>query len=79
MAVPVSCDPATLSKAATCFCYADPKLAEAVQIYLLALIAGVALDPAELAKAAKCFCYGDRKVSESVKLYLLCQLATDQT
>lgn len=77
MAQPISCDPADLSKAAACFCYPDQKVALAVQIYLLALIAGVPLDPAALARAAKCFCYGDKNVSEAVKLYLLCQLTND--
>ena len=73
--MPVTCDPAALARAASCYCY-DQKVEAAVTIYLLAQLAEDTSTPAELAAKAKCFCYGDKSISDSVIAYLLCEIAT---
>lgn len=74
--MPLDCDPAALLDASKCFCYADPKQADAVVIYLLNQISGLGLTPAQLAENAKCYCYPDRQVADAAKTYLLCQIAS---
>lgn len=68
--------PAALSAAAACYCYADKKQADSVEIMLLAQLAGNTQTPSQLAASAKCYCYSDKQVSEAVKIYLLVAAAT---
>jgi len=71
----VSCAPADLVKAAACFECIPESMQKAVELYLLAVIAGGSLDPATLVKAAKCFktCI-PREMRDAVEEYLLCQI-----
>lgn len=52
MAAELNCsDPAALAQLAKCFCM-DDRTSKAVELYLLATIAGGSMDPAELARQA---------------------------
>lgn len=76
--MPISCDRNDLAEAAKCFCY-DKKIQIAVELYLLAVIAGGSLDPNVLAEAAAAAGFNgiaDRQSQDAIRLYLLCQAAT---
>jgi hypothetical protein len=49
---------------------------DAVELYLLASLAGGSMDPATLVKAAKCMVCIPREMVEPVKMMLLCNAAT---
>lgn len=72
----VSCVPADLANAASCFCIADEQLKSAIEIYLLLQISGLSLTPDQLARNASCFCF-DKKTAEAVRTYLLCSIANN--
>lgn len=72
--MPISCAPRDLAEAARCLCF-DNDTKDKVEIYLLAVIAGLSeLTPEALAVRAKCYCY-DAMTIKQVKSYLLCQIA----
>lgn len=73
----VSCNTNDLAEAGKCFCF-EPRVADGVELYLLAVIAGGSLDPATLvreAAAAGFLGIGDKATREGLRLYLLCQAA----
>lgn len=72
MPAAISCDPATLARAAACYCFNERQSREVIT-YLLAQIAGDTSTPAELAAKAKCYCF-DQKTADAVITYLLCQI-----
>jgi hypothetical protein len=77
MALP-SCDPEYLADAATCYRCLTGTNAEAVKIYLLAVIAGLdTMTADELIEAARCYnqCIPSG-MQKSVQTYLLCQINT---
>lgn len=74
MAVPT--DAAGLVAAAKCFDCIPKSERDAVELYLLAVIAGGSLDPATLVKQAKCFSCIPREMREPVRLMLACNAAT---
>lgn len=71
----VNCDPAALTAAAKCFECIPESMQKAVELYLLAVIAGGSLDPATLVRLAKCFCQIPKPMQQPVEEYLLCQIA----
>lgn len=77
MAATISCEPADIVSASKCFDCIPQEMREPVEIYLLALIAGVELNSATLVEAAKCFQCIPKDMRDVVKLYLMCKLAND--
>ena len=71
----VSCNPQTLATQAKAFAGLEPMQREAVQTYLLALIAGGSTDPKVLAKAAAIYDGIPFGLLKRVQTYLLCQAA----
>ena len=71
-----SCDPAAITRAAACFDCIPKSQRDAVELYLLAVLAGGSMDPATLVRQAKCFSCVPREMVEPVKLLLLCNAAT---
>lgn len=74
----ISCVPNDLATAAKCFCF-DKKMAEAIELYLLARLAGGSMDPNVLAREAAAAGFTgvtDKQQQVGMKLYLLCQAAT---
>lgn len=71
----VNCDPAALVSAAKCFDI-DRKAQVAVELYLLAVLAGGSLDPATLVRQARCFSCIPREMRDAVEIMLLCNAAT---
>lgn len=70
----LDCTPEQLATYSTCYCF-DEITKDKVEIYLLAVIAGLNnLTPSQLAENASCYCY-DALTMEKVKAYLLCQVA----
>ena len=76
MPVVTNCDPAVITRAAACFSCLTKSQRDAVEIYLLASLAGGSMDPATLVKAARCFSCVPPEMVEPVKLMLLCNSAT---
>ncbi len=78
MADTIDCsDPAALARTAACYCY-DDKTAIAVELYLLARLAGGTMDPATLAREAAAAGFtgiANNQSQAAVKLYLLCKAA----
>jgi hypothetical protein len=75
--MPVStCDPAAITTAAKCFACLTKSQRDAVELYLLASLAGGSMDPATLVRQARCFECIPREMIEPVKLMLLCNAAT---
>lgn len=72
----LSCDPATIARASACFSCLTKSQRDAVELYLLASLAGGSMDPATLVKAAKCMVCIPREMVEPVKMMLLCNAAT---
>ena len=71
----IDCDPSTLANDARCFQSCIPnEMQQAIQTYLLAVIAGESLDPDTLLEKAKCFKCLDGMQAE-VQSYLLCAIA----
>lgn len=74
----LSCDTDDLVSGAKCFCF-DAETRQRVELYLLAVAAGLSgQTPAQLVEASKCYCF-DRKQAGAVNLYLLCQAAAVNT
>jgi hypothetical protein len=74
--MPLNCDPAAAVAAAKCWDL-DPSLRDQVELYLLAVIAGLPTDKAGVAaavQASKCWNI-DKSLVEPVKLFLTCQAA----
>lgn len=70
------CDPNTLSNEAKCFqCY-DPLQVSAVEVLLLARIAGVDPDPDALLEQAKDFVNMDQRQLLAMQVMLLCRITT---
>jgi hypothetical protein len=67
----IDCDPTALATASRCYCY-QPKIADAVIIYLLTQLAQDTSTPAELTAKAECYCFENEKVREGILTYLLC-------
>lgn len=76
----ISCTPNDLASAAAQFqgLAADRVNGRAVEIYLLALIAGVDPDPEALATAAKCYCAiaQNDDLYKAIVVYLTCQASS---
>jgi len=68
----LSCDPASLVAAATCFRCVPREMQVPVELYSLAVAAGGSTDPATLAKCFKCLTPDEREI---VRIYLLCVIA----
>lgn len=66
------CTPQALATAASCFC--DPRTSQ-LEVYLLALIAGVEPDPQALATAAAAYQGMDGLTALQAQVWLLCQIA----
>lgn len=79
MADTIDCsDPAALARDAACYCY-DDKTAIAVELYLLARLAGGTMDPTVLAREAAAAGFtgiSNKQSQDAVRLYLLCNAAT---
>lgn len=71
----VTCTTDSLATESACFDGYSPRQADAVMIYLLAVIAGVDPDPEALAEDATCFEGLSPRQSAAVQTYLLCQIA----
>lgn len=70
-----ACDTSTVLDQAKCFnCLSIPQL-EAIQVYLLATVAGTSTDPATLLNSAKCFNCLTVPQLKAIQVYLLCQIA----
>jgi len=69
----VSCVPSDVAKAAKCFCL-SPAEKDAVDTYLLAVIAGGSTDPKTLASASKAFQGIPEGTIKAVQVYLLCHI-----
>lgn len=76
MPVAISCDSAQLTKDAACFDCIPKKMRGAVELFLLATLAGGSMDPATLVQEAKCFSCIPPGAQGWVRNYLLCQIAT---
>lgn len=61
--------------AAPCFVCPTSQQSEAIQTYLLAVIAGVSLDPDVLMENAKCFVCLTSQQRDAIKTYLLCVIS----
>lgn len=70
----INCDPESLAAAAKCFQCLNEVSREAVNTYLLAVIAGGSTDPETLAQQAAAF-QGLQGRHLQVQDYLLCQIA----
>jgi hypothetical protein len=73
----IDCDnPSEIAQAAACFCYGDERTSKAVELYLLATIAGGSLDPKVLAQqaAAAGFSGIPPGYADSVMTLLLCNI-----
>lgn len=73
----ISCDPAALVAAAKCFDI-DKSVRDQVELYELAVIAGLGTDKAAveaMVRESRCFNI-DKSLREPLKIYLLCQAAT---
>lgn len=70
----MSCEPNDLTELAKCFQCLDEKSAMAVELYLLAVIAGVSPDPSALVTASAAFQGLSTQQNASVQTYLLCQI-----
>lgn len=70
----MACDPQELSELARCFECLNEVQMNAIEVYLLALAAGVTPDPTALALAAKDFQALTPQQIEQIKAYLLCQI-----
>jgi hypothetical protein len=68
----ISCSPSDLALAAKQFRGLPPEVRQAIDTYLLAVIAGGSTDPKVLARQAECFCLPPN-VTRNVQAYLLCQ------
>lgn len=68
-------DPAALAKASACFCL-DERTSNAIELYLLATIAGGSMDPKTLAQQAAAAGFNGIPpgYSESIKTLLLCNI-----
>lgn len=74
----ISCDPASLVKAAKCFGCIPPSMVKPVELYLLALANGFATDKngvSAIERSAKCFDCVPKSMREPLTDYLYCQLA----
>jgi hypothetical protein len=74
----ISCEPSDLVAAAKCFCF-DKKTESAVELYLLALLAGGSMDPSTLAQAAAAAGFmgiQDKRQIDGMRLYLMCEAAS---
>lgn len=71
----VDCTPSALAADAKCFVCLTTQQAQAVQTYLLAVIAGVSTDPAVLMENAKCFVCLTSQQRDAIKTYLLCVIS----
>ena len=69
----ISCTPSDLAVAAKCFCLPSGTQ-QAINTYLLAVIAGGSTDPATLAIAAKNFQGIPPQILIQIQAYLLCQI-----
>lgn len=72
--MPIDCNPNDLAKASSCFQCLDAKTLLQVQVYELALIAGVDPDPEALAVSASNFSALSEQQLAMVQAYLLCQI-----
>lgn len=75
MADTIDCSPAAVAEAAKCFCIYDDQQQAAVELYLLARLAGGSMDPKTLmAEAAAAGFMGiqDKQMQEGLKILLLC-------
>ena len=72
----LNCDPATIARASACFTCLTKSQRAAVELYLLASLAGGSMDPATLVRQARCFACVPPEMVESVKMMLLCNAAT---
>ncbi len=70
-----TCTATSLATQGKCFDGMSSVQKEAVKIYLLTVIAGVAADPAALATLAKCFEGLSAVQQRAIQTYLLCQIA----
>lgn len=74
----ISCEPADLTTAAKCFTCVPRSMQKPVELYLLAVAAGLGTDYAAvqaMVTAAKCMTCVPRSMWEQVELYLLCLAA----
>jgi hypothetical protein len=70
----ISCEPHDLTEASKCFMCLSPEEREAINTYLLAVIAGGSTDPQTLSTDAKCFqCFPVNQLRQ-IQAYLLCQI-----
>lgn len=68
----MACEPQELASASQCFC--DPRTSQ-LEVYLLALLAGVPPDPQALATAASAFQGMGRLTALQAQVWLLCQIS----
>jgi hypothetical protein len=71
----VECTANNLAELAACFGGLTPPQANAVKIYLLAVVAGVDPDPEAIVEASKCLMGMSPMQAAAAQTYLLCQIA----
>lgn len=75
----ISCEPNDLMQNAACFQSCIPAgMHDAIQTYLLAVIAGGTLDPNELLDNARCFRCIPPGALKEIQAYLLCNIVNSQ-